>query len=456
MQRRDFIRSCVATAAITGYARKSYSEVLASKRDPWLAVPDLLAKLTRTAFKERDFDVTDYGAVGNNKTDCCPAFRSAILACHEAGGGRVVVPAGTYLSNGPIHLLSNVNLYLAPASKIIFGIDPADYLPPVLVRWQGIQCYNYSPLIYAYRQNNIAVTGSGVIDGQAKASWWLWEDKQAPDFDALEAMDANETPIADRIFGAGHYLRPTLFEPFRCNNVLVEGVTFQDSPFWTIHPVFCNIVVVHGVTVLPGTSNDDGCDPESCDGVLVDGCTFTTADDNMAIKSGRGNDGRSNPPSQNILIQNCTGLKSNSNGFSVGSEIGGGANNIFVQNCVSQNVEAAYYIKSNSDRGGVLRNIYMRSNQAVNCHELIFLDANYAGVIGDPYPPLFEDFYFEDMSINDATVCGIRFSGDARKPITNIWLKDITITTTPTPLEITNAQNIVSQNVMINGKTVVV
>jgi len=422
--------------------------------DPWLTLPSILDKIVPPTFPGIDFEVTHYGAKSDGKTDCFPAFRNAIQACNKAGGGRVVVPAGNYICNGPIHLLSHVNLSLADNSKIVFGVNPLNYLPLVKVRWQGVQCYNYSPLIYAYQQKDIAITGGGVLEGQAKAFWWTWLDLQTNDFNNLQTMDQNKTPLNQRVFGDGHYLRPTFFEPFDCANILIEGVTFQDSPFWTMHPVFCSNVTVREVTVLPGTTNDDGCDPDSCNGVLIDSCTFTTSDDNIAIKSGRGQDGWSGPPSENIVVRNCTGLKSNSNGFCIGSEVSGGAKNVYVENCTAQNCESAYYIKSNSDRGGVIQDIYMRSNQASNCHRLIALDTEYAEITGHPYPPLFKDFEFENMKTDEATVTGIYFAGDARKPISDVALKNITVESTPVPLQISNATNISVQDVDINGQPV--
>jgi polygalacturonase len=403
-------------------------------------------------FPEVDFNVTSYGAVGDHKTDCRPAFAAAILACNQAGGGNVVVPEGTYLCNGPIHLLSNVNLFLAEGSSIVFGTNPADYLPPVLTRWQGIQCYNYSPFIYAYQQSNIAVSGSGTIDGQASKFWWIWHDYDTSDFNALVAMDANGTPVIERVFGAGHYLRPTLIETFQCTNVLIQGVTLQDSPFWTIHPVFCEVVGVYEVTVLPGTSNDDGCDPDSCNYVVIDSSTFSTADDNIAIKSGRGNDGLNNALCQNVLIDNCTGLKSGANGFSIGSETSGGINNVYVQNCLSQNVISAYLIKTNSDRGGVIEEIYMQSNQAKNVHHCVDVLTDYALPTPGPLPPTIKNVTFENITCDVATVNGIRLLGDARNPITDVTLENINIGSTILPIEVSNTTGITSTEVVINHK----
>jgi polygalacturonase len=460
MERRDFLRGTIAAAALATQAGQLKAKSLwtdispSALADPWLAMGEIERGILQPTFPPRDFVVTDYGAKGNNRVDCCPAFAAAIAACGHAGGGRVVIPAGTYKCNGPIHLLSNVNLYTEEGALILFGNNPLDYLPCVPIRWQGIQCYNYSPFLYAYQKTNIAVTGSGTFDGQAKLVWWTWQDLQNQAWADLQMMNDNKTPLNQRVFGTGGYLRPSLFEVFDCAKVLVQGVTFQDSPFWTIHPVFCRYVTVEGVTVNKGTSNDDGCDPDSCNWVLIDNCTFETADDNIAIKSGRGNDGWSGPPSQNIIVRNFTGVKADYGGVSIGSETSGGVRNVFVENCLIQRCESAYYIKSNSDRGGITQDIYMRSNQASDCHHFIDLDTEYGGIIGDAYPPQFTNISFENMTNTQASASGIYFVGDPRRPITNITLNGITIDSTPVPTQITNSDDLNVQNVIINGQPV--
>jgi polygalacturonase len=284
-------------------------------------VAEILARIRPPRFPDRPFDVLRHGAAGDGQTDCHAAFQKAIAECHRAGGGRVHVPAGTFLSNGPIHLAGNVNLHLASGAKILFGTNPADYLPAVLTRWEGTRCHNYSPLIYALRQENIAITGEGVIDGQTRLFWHQWKQRQSADQNTLREMGARREPLERRVFGEGHYLRPSLFQPYDCRNVLVEGVTFQGSPFWTVHPVFCTNVTIRGIHVLPGTTNDDGVDPDSCRDVLIENCVFDTADDNIAIKAGRDQDAWGDRPCENIVVRNCTGVHSKANGYCIGSEM---------------------------------------------------------------------------------------------------------------------------------------
>src|SRR5581483_5087572 len=229
----------------------------------------ILARIKAPEFPKHDFVITDYGAMPD--TDCTGAIRNAIAACHDAGGGRVVVPAGVFVT-GAVHLQSNVDLHLADGATLKFDPDPAKYLPVVFTRWEGTECMNYSPLIYAFEQENVAVTGKGTLDGSATAKTWLaWnvksKEKQAlqlPARNKLMQMGQENAPVEQRVFGEGSYLRPMFIQPYRCKNVLIEGVTIINSPMWEIHPVLCTNVTVRGVTVNSLGRNNDGCDPESC------------------------------------------------------------------------------------------------------------------------------------------------------------------------------------------------
>ncbi|HUR57399.1 MAG TPA: glycoside hydrolase family 28 protein, partial [Opitutaceae bacterium] len=274
----------------------------------WDSVPAILARIKAPTFPARDFPITDYGAVAGG-ADCSDALRQAIAACHAAGGGRVVVPAGVF-HTGAIHLRSNVNLHVAEGATLQFLTDPDKYLPAVHTRWEGVECMNYSSLIYAFEQENIAVTGGGKLDGGADwDTWWAWNDKrkgavkQKIGRDRLLQLGENGTPVAQRRFGAGDFLRPNFIQLYRCRNVLVEDVAIVRSPMWEIHPALSSNVTVRGVRIASHGPNNDGCDPESCRDVLIEKCTFDTGDDCIAIKSGRDADGRRiGVPSENIII----------------------------------------------------------------------------------------------------------------------------------------------------------
>ena len=390
--------------------------------DAWSQVPDILSRIVAPTFPDRDFNVVEYGAVVDGNTDCRPAITAAIEACAAAGGGRVVLPKGEYLVNGPLHLKSNVNLHLAKSARIRFGVNPENYLPPVLVRWEGTRCYNYSPLIYANQQENIAITGGGIIDGQCEKFWYLWKLIQEPDKAVLRRMGRERVPVEERAFGAGHFLRPTLIEFYECENILIEGVTVKSSPFWTIHPVLCTNVTVREVTVQRGKSNDDGCNPESSQYVLIEDCTFYTQDDNIAIKAGRDNDawvengGRS---TENVIIRNCN-FRGETGALTIGSEMSGGVRKIFAENCTMDTTRRPFYIKSNTDRGGIVEDIHYRNieiNHASDAVMLIQLD--YKGGIGGPYPATFLNFHFENIACNSAST-GFKITGLPGKTVSEL------------------------------------
>ena len=327
----------------------------------------ILARIKAPQFAERDYSIIDFGATPN--ADSSEALAKAIGKCHTAGGGRVVIPSGTWLC-GPIHLKSNVNLHLAAGATLRFSPESAKYLPVVLTRFEGIECHNYSPLIYALDQENIAITGKGTLDGSANwETWWAWNNretgtptKQVAARKKLDQQGADGMPVEQRIYGEGSFLRPNFIQPYRCKNVLIEGVTIVNSPMWEIHPVLCTNVIARGVTVRSLGTNNDGCNPESCRDVLIEDCIFETGDDCIAIKSGRNNDGRRvGVPCENIVIRRCT-MKDGHGGVTIGSEISGGARNVFVSNCAmdSPNLDRAIRFKSNAVRGGIIENIHVR------------------------------------------------------------------------------------------------
>ncbi len=331
----------------------------------WESLPDVLARIKAPEFPARDFPITEFGA--RPGTDATAALRAAIGACAQAGGGRVVVPAGEWLTR-PLQLLSNVNLHVAAGATLKFSTNPGDY-PLVLTRWEGIECLNYSALIYAHGQENIAVTGEGTLDGQADwDTWWSWCDKrqgavkQKPARDRLLVMGETNVPVDQRVMGEGSYLRPNFIQPYQCRNILIAGVTLVRSPMWELHPVLSQNITVRGVKISSHGPNNDGFDPESCRDILVEDCVFDTGDDCIAIKSGRNNDGRRvNVPSENIVIRRCV-MKDGHGGVVLGSECTGGIRNVFVEQCEmdSPNLDRALRLKDNAVRGGVLENVFMR------------------------------------------------------------------------------------------------
>jgi unsaturated rhamnogalacturonyl hydrolase len=366
----------------------------------WNQVPKILKRIVAPEFPRRDFVITDFGAVADGKTDCTEAIASAISACAEKGGGRVVLPAGEFLT-GAIHLQSNVNLHLEKNATLKFSTDPKAYLPAVFTRFEGTECYNFSPLIYALGQKNIAVTGEGTLDGQADDSnWWAWKNISARK--KLAKMGEDNVPVEQRQFGEGDHLRPAFIEFNRCQNVLIEGVKIRRSPMWELHPLLCTNVTVRGVDISSHGANNDGCDPESCRDVLIEKCLFDTGDDCIAIKSGRNNDGRRvGVPVQNIIIRDCT-MRDGHAGTAIGSEISGGCSNVFVENCEmsSSNLVCALRLKSNAVRGGVIQNIFMRNvNVGIVSNSVLQIDFLYEEGAKGGFKPVAKNVVMENITV---------------------------------------------------------
>jgi polygalacturonase len=331
----------------------------------------------------------------------------------------------------------------------------------VLVRWEGTRAYNYSPLIYAYQEKGIAITGEGTIDGQAgtDGSGWLelLRSTAAPgkSRDNLRAMGQKGVPLAERMFGEGSKLRPQLFHLYECENILLEGVTFTGSPFWTLHPAYSRNITVRDVTVKRShpnrIGNDDGFNPDSCQDVLVEGCHFDTVDDNIAIKSGRDNDAWQGMPSQNIVVRNSTFERAHWGGLVIGSEVGGGVRNVFLENNRMGEVGRALYVKSNSDRGGFVENIHAGNIQVAKSDRCIMLESTYNGVKDHPYPTLFRNLHFEDVTCAE-TNFGVISDGLARLPIDGLYLRNVVILKAGVPTQLANTERGRFDRVLINGQ----
>lgn len=403
----------------------------------WGAVPSILKRITLPTFPAKDFEVTQFGAVGDGKTDCSRAFADAINRCNKVGGGRVVVPAGVFIT-GAIHLKSNVNLYVSKEATIRFSTDPGKYLPVVFTRWEGTECMNYSALIYAFEQSNIAVTGEGVLDGQGSDdTWWSWKGNRQGSAGKPNQNDARRkllemgeknVPVRDRIFGEGSYLRPNFFQPYRCKNVLVEGVTFKNSPMWFLNPVLCKNVSVINVTTEGQGPNNDGCDPESCTDVLIKNCFFNTGDDCIAIKSGRNGDGRRvNVACENIVIQGCT-MRNGHGGVVIGSEVSGSVRNVFAEECAmdSPNLDRGLRIKTNAIRGGVIENVFMRNVKIGQVAEAVVkIDFYYEEGDKGNFTPIVRNVDIRNVECNKSQF-GVWIRAYDRSPATGVHIENCT------------------------------
>ena len=345
-------------------------------------------------FADKAYVITKYGAKTNNTAaKNQKAIQKAIDLCSKKGGGRVVVPAGQKFMTGAIELKSGVNLEVQQDAVLEFVFEPALY-PIVETSWEGLECFNLSPCVYAFKAKDIAITGKGTIDGGgSNDTWWPWNgnkrfgwkegqtsqrDMGRPRLlqageDGIPMFDEKGQRSPERVFTEKDRLRPQLVSFNKCEGILLEDVTLLRSPFWVIHPLHSTDITVRRVKMINDGPNGDGCDPECCDRVLIEDCYFDTGDDCIAIKSGRNRDGRErNMPSKNIIIRNCE-MKNGHGGVVVGSEISGGCQNVYAHDCVmdSPELERVLRIKTNSCRGGVIENINMRNIKVGVCKEAV-------------------------------------------------------------------------------------
>jgi polygalacturonase len=410
----------------------------------WAQVPAILSHIHPPKFPDCEFPVTKFGAAGDGVTDCTEAFRNAIDECSAAGGGAVVVSRGTFLT-GAIHLKSNVDLNVQRGATIRFSADPNHYLPVVFARYEGTEVMNYSPLVYAFEQTNIAITGGGTLDGQG-TNWHSW--KASGDPKRLVEMGNRGAQVGQRIFGEGHHLRPNFIVPFRCNNVLIEGVRIINSPMWVINPVYCTNVTVENATVDTEGPNTDGCDPDSSADVLVRNCDFSDGDDCIAIKSGRDRDGqRINIPSRDIVIQDCR-FKAGHGGIAIGSETSGGVQDIFAEHCEfnSTNLEMAIRLKTNPARGGYIQNVYVRDCVILQAQIGIDMTLRYAssGAMNGDAIPFIRNIDIRDTTFRRLTKQPVFIEGWSNSaPISDVSIVHCRFLDTGEKNYITNATDIV-------------
>jgi polygalacturonase len=444
-----------ALAALAIVTAAGHAEGPAGAQDPWQRLPAILAGIRAPVFPGRDFPVTHFGAVGDGTTDSTPAFRAAVGACAGAGGGRVVVPPGVFLT-GPIHLQSNVNLHVSEGATIRFSRDPAAYLPVVRTRWEGVELMGYSPLVYAYGQTNVAVTGKGTLDGQADAEhWWPWKknghpQSQKPDRDRLFAQAEAGVPVTERVYGAGHYLRPQFIQPYRCTNVLIEGVTIRNAPMWLIHPVLSRNVIVRGVTVVSSGPNNDGCDPESSTDVLIEDTLFDTGDDCIAIKSGRNADGRRlAAPAERIVVRGCR-MRAGHGGVTIGSEVSGSVRDVFVERTVmsSPDLERGIRFKTNAMRGGTIENVFVRDVEIGETGSAIDIDMLYEEGADGPFTPVVRNVVVDRMTVRKATyaffVRGLEVS-----PVRGVTVRDSAFRGVAKGSRLEHVEDLVLRNVVL-------
>lgn len=344
-----------------------------------------------------------------------------------------------------------------------------------------MELMNYSPFIYAFEAENIALTGTGTLDGNADCeNWWPWKGRnnnleahcgiiegfpvQDDDRNELVDMVERNVPVEGRVFGEGHYLRPQLVQIHRSKNVLIEDVTLIRSPMWVLNPIQCENVIVRGVVIDSTGPNSDGCDPESCKDVLIENVSFRTGDDCIAVKSGRNADGRRlNIKSENIVVQNCE-MADGHGAFTIGSEVSGGAQNIFCQNNLmsSPHLEQAFRFKNNAVRGALIEDIFIRNIEITGLYTgtsasrgmVLSIDYFYEEGAAGNYNPVVRNVDIRNVTATSANYA-LYLRGFPDNHISDIRLYDSNFSEVGRANVIENVDRLGLFNVTVNGQIIV-
>lgn len=461
-------------------------------------LPFEMPRVIRPVFPDYEVNIKDFGAVPDGKTLNTEAINKAIQEVSSRGGGKVIVPQGLWLT-GPIELQSNVNLYTEENALILFSDNFNDY-PIIETSFEGLETRRCQSPISAVNAENIAITGHGVFDG-AGDSWrpvkkgkmtesqWksllasggvvennVWYPtegslkgaKACKEFNNPEGIETEEQWNEIR-----PWLRPVLLSLAKCKKVLLEGVTFKNSPSWCLHPLSCEHITIDGVKVFNPwySQNGDALDLESCTNALVINNVFDAGDDAICIKSGKDEDGRRRgEPCQNVIVKNNVVLHGHG-GFVVGSEMSGGVKNIYVSDCTFLGTDVGLRFKSTRGRGGVVENIYIHNINMIDIpHEALLFDLFYggkaageetaeelAGRMKAEVPPVTEETpAFRDIYISNVTARGVGramfFNGLPEMPIRNVHIKDVTVSRAEKGIEISQAENVTIENTVVESE----
>ena len=400
--------------------------------------PFKMEPLVMYQFPSRDFNITRYGAKPDDVKANIAAFAKAVAACNKAGGGHVVVPAGTWLS-GPIHLKDNVDLHLSEGARVLFVDDPQLYLPEVHTSWEGLECYNYSPLVYAFGCSNVGISGPGKLEAKMEL-WEQWFGRPKEHLDALRrlySMAASGVDVEYRhMVGRDANLRPHLIQFNRCTNVNLDGFSILNSPFWTIHVYLCKDVYAHGLNVFAHGHNNDGIDIEGTSHVIVENCIFDQGDDAVVIKSGRNQDAwRLASPTQDVVVRNCE-IREGHCLMGIGSEISGGVRRVYMHDCTTTKdaVKRVFYLKTNERRGAVLEDITMENVNVKFAQKIFAIDTD----ILYQWANIAPTYEVNVTQIRNITMRNVKAQkaevvyevrGDKRMPVDGVRLENIQVDT---------------------------
>lgn len=353
---------------------------------------------------------------------------------------------------GPIHFVSNVCLELQEGATLKFSPTPSCYLPLVKTSWEGTFLQNYSPFIYGYGLENVSIVGKGKIDGNAATTFATWRAKQKAGQVRSREMNHRETPVEERNFGEGYWLRPHLIQFFNCKNITISDVFITNAPFWCIHLLQSENIICRAIRYDAKLVNNDGIDPEYSRNILIENIEFNNGDDNVAIKCGRDNDGwKTATPSENIIIRNCKfkGL----HGVVLGSEMSAGVQNVFIENCTYAGYcKRGIFIKTNPDRGGFIRDIYVNDCEFDEVEDLFYVTSMYAGEGMDNHHfTEVRNIFVNGLKCRKARAAGLVLQGTTAKPIENVRFENVDIDEVKNGLSFSNTEGVQVNNCHLGG-----
>ena len=413
----------------------------------------ILQVITGAAMPAQTYDILRFGARGDGKKDCKPAFDKAMKMAARKGGAHIVVPSGTYLLNGPIHLVDNVCLDLKDGAVLRFSPEARYYLPTVRTSWEGTYLHNYSPLIYGYGLRNVSIIGQGTIDGNCAETFATWKARQKEAQKRSRDMNHNGVSIDMRRFGEGDYLRPHLIQLYRCEGVTIEDVFITNAPFWCIHLLESENIICRAIRYDAKLVNNDGIDPECSRNLLIEDIHFNNGDDNVAIKSGRDKDGWTHGrPSENIIIRNChfKGLHA----VVIGSEMSAGVQNVFVEDCdYAGYCKRGIFIKTNPDRGGFVKNIYVSNCVFDEVEDLFYVTSMYAGEgLDNHHFSEIANLCVDGLKCRKVRQSALVLQGTMQKPVRQVEFKNIEVGECKNGISFENTEGVSMSNCFIGGK----
>jgi polygalacturonase len=401
-------------------------------------------------------DIRDYGARNEDGFKSTTAIKKAIDYCAAQGGGSVVIPRGKWLT-GAVTFKSRINLFLEEGAELSFTTDLSDYLPVVLTRFQGIEFYNYSPLIYGKDLEHVAITGKGKLIGNGEKR----EDWTGPgDFETarqkLFLLSRQGSPVAERVFGEKQSgIRPSFIQFVNTKDILLDGFTVENGPFWTIHPLYSENFVARNLHIETWSSNTDGIALDSTRNVLIENCFFSTGDDAISIKSGIDEDGRRvNRPTEHVRIRNIT-VVHGSSGVSIGSEMSGGVRDVEIRDSHFENTRHGFRLKTTESRGGFVEDVLVE-NITMDRMSGDALDINliYSSALqtDNSFKPLIKNIIMRNISGTGAKNGVVNIDGMANPNMQNVRFENIRFTDSKMAVRLSHADQVTLDSIQVEAK----